>query len=56
MEHLPSDIKNIKKSLNQMSKYILNKSVKRDKVNNFDDFEGVGKMAWDFISAIYNSD
>ena len=56
IEHLPSDIKNIKKSLNQMSKYILNKSVKRDKVNNFDDFEGVGKMAWDFISAIYNSD
>jgi len=39
-----------------MSKYILNKSVEKDKVNDFDDLKNVGKVAWDFISAIYNSD
>ena len=43
-------------SLNQMSKYILNKSVERGKVNDFDNLKGIDKMAWDFISAIYNSD
>jgi len=38
-----------------MSKYILNKSVKRGKVSDFDNLKGVDKVAWDFISAIYNS-
>jgi len=38
-----------------MSKYILNKSVERDKVNDFDNLKDVGKVAWDFISAIYDS-
>jgi len=37
-----------------MSKYILNKSVKRDKVNNFDNLKDVGKVAWNFISAVYD--
>ena len=55
MEYLPSDIKNIKMSLNQMSKYILNKFVERGKVNDFDNFKGVGKVAQNFISAIYDS-
>jgi len=36
-------------------KYILNKSVERDKVNDFDDLKGIGDVAWDFISAIYES-
>jgi len=55
MEHLPSDIKNIKIFLNSITKYILNKSVKREKVNDFEDFKDVGKVTWDFISAIYSS-
>jgi len=45
MKHLSLDIKNIKVSLNQITKYILNKSVKREKVNNFGDLKGVGKVA-----------
>ena len=38
-----------------MSKYILNKSVERDKVNDFDNLKDIGKVAWDFILAIYDS-
>ena len=53
--YLPYNIKNIKTSLNWMSKYILNKSVERGKVNDFDDLKGVSKVAWDFILAIYDS-
>jgi len=37
-----------------MSKYILNKSVKRGKVNDFDNLKGIDKVAWNFISAIYD--
>jgi len=42
-------------SLNQIIKYILNKSVERGKVNNFKDLKDVSKVAWKFIFAIYNS-
>jgi len=48
-------MKNIKVSLNQITKYILNKSVERGKVNDFENLKGIGKVAWKFISAIYNS-
>ena len=44
IEHIPSDIKNIKVSLTRVSDYIINKSVDRGKVNNFDDLKGVGKI------------
>ena len=54
MEHFPLDIKNIKVSLNQITKYILNKSIEREKVNNFEDLKGVDKVAWEFISAVYD--
>jgi len=54
MEHITSDIKNIKTSLYQMSNYILNKKVEKGKINDFKDFKGIGKEAWNFISAIYN--
>ena len=37
-----------------MLKYILNKSVERGKVNDFDNFKGIDKVAWNFISAIYD--
>ena len=43
-------------SLNQITKYILNKSIERGKVNDFENLKGVGKVAWKFISAIYNSE
>jgi len=55
MEYLPSDINNIKVSLKQITKYIPNKSVKRGKVHNFKDINGVGKVAWEFISSLYDS-
>ena len=54
IEHLPSDINNIKVSLKQITKYILNKYVKKDKVNDFKDLNGVSKVAWEFISSLYN--
>ena len=38
-----------------MINYILNKKVEKGKVNNFKDLKGVGKVAWDFILAIYKS-
>ena len=38
-----------------MTKYILNKSIKRGKVNDFNDLKDIDNMAWNFISAIYKS-
>ena len=55
MEHLVSDIKNIKDSLSRMCKYILGKSINDDKANNIKNLEGVGKVAWEFISTIYEA-
>ena len=55
MEHLGSDIKNIKKSLFRMEKYILGKGIDGSKANNIKDFEGLGKTVWGFISALYTS-
>ena len=45
MEHLASDIKNIKKSLGRIQKYILSKTIKNDKANSIKDLEGIGKVA-----------
>ena len=55
IEHLASDIKHIKESLRRMQKYILNKSIEGDKANNVKDLEGIGKVTWGFISALYKS-
>jgi len=55
IEHIPSDIENIKVSLTGVSDYIINKSVDRGQVNNFDDLKDVSKIAWDLISAIYEA-
>ena len=55
MEHLASDIKNIKDSLSRMYKYILEKSINNDKANKVQDLEGIGKAIWKFISAIYEA-
>jgi len=55
MKHLGSDIKNIKESLSRMEKYILSKGIDSSKANNIKDFEGLGKAAWRFITALYTS-
>lgn len=55
MEHLASDIKNIKDSLHRMQKYILGKVINGDRANNIKDLEGIGKAVWEFIIALYKS-
>ena len=55
MEHLASDIKNIKDSLYRMRKYIMSKSINEGNTNNVKDLENIGKVVWKFISAFYNA-
>jgi len=43
MEHLVSDTKIIKNSLTRMRKYILGKSINKDKANSVKDLKSVGK-------------
>jgi len=45
MEHLASNIKNIKDSLSRMHKYILGKTIDGNKANEVQDLKGVGKAA-----------
>ena len=54
MEHLVSDVKNIKDSLCRIGKYIWGKSIDSNS-NNIKDLEGVGKAVWEFLSSIYSS-
>ena len=42
IEHFASDSKNIKVSLDFLAKYIRNKQVNNNKVNNLGDFDGMG--------------
>jgi len=53
MEHLVSDVKNIKDSLYKMGKYIQGKSIDSNP-NNIKDLKGVGKAVWKFLSSIYD--
>ena len=55
MKHLVLDSKNIKDSLNFMAKYISNKQVSSSKSNDFEDFYGIGKAIWNFISFVYQT-
>ena len=55
IEYLASDIKNIKETLVKMQKYILGKAIESNKANNIKDLEGVGKVAWRFISFLYKA-
>jgi len=55
IEYLVSDSKNIKDSLNFIAKYITNKQVNPAKSNNLEDFNGIGKAIWNFISSVYQS-
>ena len=45
MEYLASDMKNIKKSLRRMQKFIFNKTIEGDKANDIKDLKGVSKAA-----------
>ena len=45
IEHLVSDVKNIKDSLFRIGKYIKGKSIINDNANNVKDLEGMGKVA-----------
>jgi len=55
MEYLASDIKHIKESLRRIQKYILNKSIEDNKVNNVKNLEGIREVVWGFISTLYES-
>ena len=55
MEHLASDSKNIKDSLNFMAKYISNKQVNFSKSNDLENFHGIGEAIWNFISSVYQA-
>ena len=53
IEHFTSDAKNIKVSLNFLAKYIQDKQVNSDKVNDLSNFDGMGDAIWNFISSVY---
>jgi len=55
IEHLVSDSKNIKDSLNFMAKYISNKQVDSLKSNNLEDFHSMSKAVGNFISSVYQA-
>ena len=55
IEHLASDAKNVKASLNILAKYIQGKQVDGNKVNDLEDFDGMGDSIWNFLSSVYTS-
>ena len=55
IEHFTSDLKNIKDSLNFITKYISNKQVNSGKVNELIDFDGIGNAIWNFILLVYET-
>ena len=55
IEHFASDSKNIKVSLNFLTKYIKNKQTNDNTINNLSDFDGMGNAIWNFISSVYEA-
>ena len=55
MEHLASNILNVKESLIRIQKYIVGKSIDGTKANEVKDLMGMGKALWKFISTVYES-
>jgi len=47
--------KNIKDSLLRIGKYIKGKSIIDGNANSINDLESIGKVVWEFLSAIYDS-
>jgi len=54
IEHLVSNIKNIKDSLYRMGKYIKGKFIIDGNANGIKDLDSIGKAIWEFLSAVYN--
>ena len=52
IEHIASDSKNIRDSLNFMARYISNKQVDSLKSNDLEDFNSISKAIWNFISLV----
>ena len=55
IKHFASDSKNIKVTLNFLAKYIQNKQVNGGKVNDLNNFDGMGDAIWNFISVVYGA-
>jgi len=55
IEHFTSDTKNIKVTLDFLAKYIKNKQVNGNLVNNLNNFDGIGDAIWNFISSVYEA-
>jgi len=55
IEHITSDTKSIKDSLNFMTKYISNKKVNPKNANDLKNFDNIGDSVWNFISAVYQA-
>ena len=55
IEHIVLDFKNIRDFLNFMARYISNKQVDSSKSNDLEDFNGIGKAIWNFISLVYQA-
>ena len=55
IEYFASDTKNIKVSLNFLAKYIQGKQVNSNKVNDLNNFDGMGDAIWNFILSVYAS-
>ena len=53
IEHLASDFKNIKESLNYIAKYISNKQIDPKKSNDVENLKDVSKAIWNLISFVY---
>ena len=52
IEHIVSDSKHIRDSLNFMARYISNKQVDSLKSNDLEDFNSISKAIWNFISLV----
>jgi len=55
IEHFASDSKSIKVTLDFLAKYIRNKQVNGNMVNDLADFDGMGDAIWNFISSVYDA-
>jgi len=55
LKYIFFDVKDIKKSLIQLEKYIENKKIDTSKSNDVAELHGIGESAWKLVSTIYNS-
>jgi len=55
IKHFASDSKSIKVTLDFLAKYIRNKQVNGNMVNDLADFDGMGNAIWNFISSVYDA-